>query len=427
MLSLAITPFYSPDPRMSKCSVKGVHKYPRHYFLFSSFEDLTSRIDTDEMMTDIIGMLVGATEPFKVKVKRTNEMAEKRNISLRLISGEEISISAWTSCLQGIDIDSLTKQKPKPVMIFAGTTIKSLSGKPQSFYVTTTTATKIYVDLDVPQTTAIKERYKDDDSAVQLLEDDGSGISEERLFNTSPESTIIHLLSQRPANITDKRFKIQARVLDIDETNGWYYSACPACMLSMIEINGILRCRDQKHAGKKPKPTMSLTLFIRDQTAEMEVVAFGNVAERMTAVTAEGMPPIKNTSSIKLPKKAEDILNREYTFIVGLPNQALKRGYLSYKIFAFRQSETAPENQEKRREKRPMEPPLPAITGDQPPELPLSTPADQTSQMALSTPQKQDQLSDRPHLKTDLTAAKKMKHRYLQQYLYITLCKTLPF
>ncbi|OMO52112.1 hypothetical protein CCACVL1_29351, partial [Corchorus capsularis] len=66
----------------------------------------------------------------------------------------------------------------------------------------------------------------------------------------------------------DARFKVRARVINIDTTNGWYYTACS----------------DESWSSA------------------------------MAGVKAEGMPIIRNTSSVvDLRKKAEDILNMEYS------------------------------------------------------------------------------------------------------------------
>ncbi|OMO99816.1 Nucleic acid-binding protein [Corchorus capsularis] len=159
-------------------------------------------------------------------------------------------------------------------------------------------------------------------------------LSQEALFDSAVESTIKDLLSLNLANIGSAMFKIQARILDIDTSDGWYYPSCPICTTSMAPELDAFYCKE--HQRQPPHLTMKLSLYIGDNTAKTKAIIFGILAEKMSNINVVGMPILGDISSVRLPNIAETILNKEYNFVVGLSDEAFRQELLNYKIFAYK-------------------------------------------------------------------------------------------
>ncbi|OMO62293.1 DNA helicase PIF1, ATP-dependent [Corchorus olitorius] len=218
--------------------------FPRHHFNFATIDQIVARIKDDKIMTDVVGMLSGASNLNKIKVKRQEQEVENRTVSLKLLSGDEIKASIWARFLPGIDIDSLMQLQPKPIMLIAGTTVKGTSS---NFFLTTTTGSKIFINPDIPQTTQLFESlsqdyrsllsvntidnlmYAQEKTAVLLLEDNEFQQKKGSYFASAQQSSIINLLRMNPLQIGITKYKIRARIIGIDLSSGWFYTACPTC------------------------------------------------------------------------------------------------------------------------------------------------------------------------------------------------------
>ncbi|OMO88269.1 Nucleic acid-binding protein [Corchorus olitorius] len=219
--------------------------FPRHHFNLATIDQIVARINKDQIMT---GMLSATTTLNKIKVRRQEQEAKKRTVTLKLLSGGEVKVSIWAKFLANIDIDSLMVLQPKPIMLIAGTTVK---GETSNFYLTTTTGSKIFINPDIPQTGELFQRYAEEKSAVILLEDD--------------------------------------------------------------------------HPQQK-----------KDDKAKIKLIIFETLAEELAGISVADVPALKDTSSIKIPTRAYDIINKQYYFVVGLPKHSLQKEELNFKIYDYK-------------------------------------------------------------------------------------------
>ncbi|OMO89364.1 DNA helicase PIF1, ATP-dependent [Corchorus olitorius] len=303
---------------------ENVDRFPRHYFVFANFDNMRSRWKKDRVMTDAIGMLVGITRVCKIKVKKHDNEVNQITILLRLLSGDEVKVVLWNKFSAKLDVDALLKERPKPVMIIVGTTVKGQDDT--DFYLTTTTGSKILVNPTTMEALQIRERYQYEMSGVQLIETDDQRTGRDPTVTAATESRIIQLLGLDPSQIGTNKFKIIANVTGIDTSGGWFYTTFPICSSQMLDGHGKLYCGEHKH--QKPKLIVRLPLLVRDATAKLRLTIFGDLAR----VSIEGMPILADSESVQLPQQAYKILDNEYEFVVGLSKKSLRRGELNFKL-----------------------------------------------------------------------------------------------
>ena len=82
-------------------------------------------------------------------------------------------------------------------------------------------------------------------------------------------------------------------------------------------------------------PRMKLVMQLEDESGDLEAVMFGSQAENFSGVNVTQTVISVGADLNKLPEIANQILNKEFDFIIGNPDQACDAGVLKYKIFKY--------------------------------------------------------------------------------------------
>ncbi|OMO91155.1 Nucleic acid-binding protein [Corchorus capsularis] len=229
---------------------EGIEMFPPRYFLFASIEQIRARSTSDKLN----------------------------------VSGHDVRITVWSQFLQTLNLDSLKIQQPKPILIVAATTTKIIS-----------------------DTHELRERFKDEKSVVEIVEDTHLSIPRDQLYKNAAQSTIIEPLGWKATDIDETKFNIHARVTGIDTSSRWYYPACGSCSLSLCNIGDNFYFAD--HKLQSPHFTVKIPLLVTDTTTRLKVMVFGDVAMEMTSVK------LANTSALR--------------------QAAVRRNELGFKVFDF--------------------------------------------------------------------------------------------
>ncbi|OMO72229.1 hypothetical protein CCACVL1_17886 [Corchorus capsularis] len=119
---------------------------------------------------------------------------------------------------------------------------------------------------------------------------------------------------------------------------------------------------------------------------------FDDLAQELARINLQSMPACRDSTTVKLPQQAYDILNNEYEFTVGLSRQSLRRDELKFKIYDYKLIESEAANRNGQRSKQ---------IGESPSQQPLTATIED---LALQTPLKD--LSGSPTVDQDSPALK---------------------
>ncbi|XP_039138709.1 uncharacterized protein LOC120276027 [Dioscorea cayenensis subsp. rotundata] len=108
--------------------------YPRHYFQYFDRDKMAPDANSDKYL-----------------------IVQKRDIFIEERSGDELRITIWESCFSQLNDHDLLQMQSRPILIIAGTVVRTYQG---TVYLASTSATRIYVNLDLPETKAIKEQMR---------------------------------------------------------------------------------------------------------------------------------------------------------------------------------------------------------------------------------------------------------------------------
>ncbi|XVF67235.1 hypothetical protein PTKIN_Ptkin10aG0104200 [Pterospermum kingtungense] len=131
-------------------------KIPLYYFDFTDFEQLQPRTKNNFILTDIIGLATSVSKITKIYVSNNPEQVPKRNIELKNTRGFTLTATLWGNCASCVD-DSLIGLKTQPILILTSTTVSEFNGKNT---IATSSASKAYLDLDIPMVAEMKAHYK---------------------------------------------------------------------------------------------------------------------------------------------------------------------------------------------------------------------------------------------------------------------------
>lgn len=160
------------------------------------------------------------------------------------IEDQKINIRLWGNKVGQIDEDSLGR-----VVIVTSTTVRKL----KEYSLSSTGATRVYIDLDIPETNELQTRYCLQDDMAEEIEPEAhlqGTIQEQMLYNrrTLKEITEITYESEKQvfivsiifcfpyivrANLTcngqEKFYTVEAMIKSIDTSDEWYYIGCRKC------------------------------------------------------------------------------------------------------------------------------------------------------------------------------------------------------
>ncbi|OMO77065.1 Nucleic acid-binding protein [Corchorus olitorius] len=292
-------------------------QYPRHYFEFATMEKINQLCNSDKYLVDAYGIGLSITDSEEVYITTQNRDAGKKDIMIKRMNGNEMRVIVWESCFNQIDVDELLRIRPAPVLIFAAMTVRTFG---ETTHLVSTSATKFYMNLDIPEVSLIQNRYEGQFEKMILIE---TGNSQNEMGTSSRDRTI---------------FKVQAVVEEVDTSDGWFYKACHICNKKLDKNDIYVGCIK-----------MSLPIRLRDETAEMDLTAFDRDAEQLTNTYISNLPTYQELSQENVPDGILVIKKKKFQFKLGLTKKVVEQNSPTYRIYSatMMPEETAIETNEK--------------------------------------------------------------------------------
>ncbi|OMP02177.1 Nucleic acid-binding protein [Corchorus olitorius] len=315
-----------------------------HVYKMRLLKGLMDFLDITFGLHHVIGVLGLVSDVQPIEVNNNQGSVDKREIFLTLLSGKQIRITVWDPKNRDLNITGMLRLGYKPILIAAGIYIKDNHGNKQ---INSCSATKFYLDLDIPQTFDLRKkllhppdlvvlivicllhmilghvaeffigtllmgccntRFHVDGKPIELLSSADLDNLRDFIYPDAKKVTIQELLYLNAAVIKGIKYKIQGQIIQFQTKHGWYYNYCQDCTYAVKHNPSGYTCTG-KHGQTIPR--MNLTgIDVSDLT----------VAEKM------------NTTEI--PDVANSILNKSYEFVVGVSDQGYGPG-LNLKIFHF--------------------------------------------------------------------------------------------
>ncbi|KAL0005882.1 hypothetical protein SO802_013443 [Lithocarpus litseifolius] len=161
----------------------------QHKFEFVDYRTIVDRFDNNKQLTDIIGKIVGVGAQENVHVQGST--VPMRNIDIMNPEDIKIRITLWGPTSNEIE-DNFYTNNPGPfVIIVTSTIVKTFRGE---HYLSSTSATKVYINLEIPETATLIDRYR-----IQLNVDDGTEHAVFILFDKEAKK-LLHTTARELSN-----------------------------------------------------------------------------------------------------------------------------------------------------------------------------------------------------------------------------------
>ncbi|KAE8787748.1 hypothetical protein D1007_38213 [Hordeum vulgare] len=270
---------------------------------------------------DVIGIAsyIGHIE----ETHTTHGISKIRDIVLR-IEDQKINNRLWGNKVAQIDEDSLGH-----VVIVTSTTVRKL----KEYSLSSTGATRVYIDLDIPETNELQRRYCLQDDMVEEIEPEAhlqGTIQEQMLYNrrTLKEITKITYESEKQ----EKFYTTEAMIKSIDTSDEWYYIGCRKCNKKVQKQGNHFYCPKCEKEPEKTCPRYKLKLEICDLSATTTCTMFEAEAKKLIKQSASFLIDRDDFDIHEQTKQIQKICGQKLIFQFKLNDYNLKYGYQEYTI-----------------------------------------------------------------------------------------------
>ncbi|XP_044393045.1 uncharacterized protein [Triticum aestivum] len=296
-------------------------KIAEQSFTFCTVEVLYTRDSQKIYLSDVIGIAsyIGHIE----ETQTTHEISKIRDIVLRT-EDQKINIRLWGNKVGQIDEDSLGR-----VVIITSTTVRKL----KEYSLSSTGATRVYINLDIPETNELQTRYCLQDDMVEEIEPEAhlqGTIQEQMLYNrrTLKEITEITYESEKQ----EKFYTAEAMIKSINTSDEWYYIGCRKCNKNVQKQGNHFYSLKCEKEPEKICPRYKLKLEICDLSATTTCAMFEAEAKKLIKQSASVLIERDDCDIHEQTKQIQKICGQRLIFQFRLNDYNLKYGYQEYTI-----------------------------------------------------------------------------------------------
>ncbi|CAL4993475.1 unnamed protein product [Urochloa decumbens] len=301
-------------------------------FNFASIETLSERNGSRKYLSDVIGLAscIGHIE----EAQTCYGISKIRDIFLR-IEDERVKVRLW-----GEKVNLISEESTGCVVIITSTTVKKM----KEYSLSSTSATKIYIDLKIPQTTKIQKSYSAQENIIEerICESHLKGTLEEQmLYNRRTLQEITEIICE--SDNQEKFYTAKATIRSINTADEWYYIGCDVCNKKVVKTDNNLYCSKCEKEPKKTSPRYKLKLEIDDSTTTMSCTMFDSEAKKLIKQPASSLIDTEYGDIKDKTNVIQKICGKTLIFQFRLDDYNLKFGYPDYtihRIFLLNDKET---------------------------------------------------------------------------------------
>ncbi|KAJ1277266.1 hypothetical protein BS78_05G282000 [Paspalum vaginatum] len=190
----------------------------------------------------------------------------------------------------------------------------------------TTNGTRIYTDLDIPETWKFIDSVPYEENFPKMMEVDKNtqGTLEDQMFYN--RRTLKDITQIRHDNPTEQDFVFTSRAtIDRLANTTWWYMACNVCNKMCTKIVSKYHCGKCNKCPEATTPRYLIRLQISDHTATTTCSIFYDEAQRMLKTTMTNLLDSLNGKSEEIPKVILELYGKTLIFRFKLNDQNLSQ------------------------------------------------------------------------------------------------------
>ncbi|CAL5085458.1 unnamed protein product [Urochloa decumbens] len=304
--------------------------FPKYAYNLATYEELRSRIGSNDYCSDTIGVLTGCTH---VKIQNTKTSPKKlRNIYLT--NGREPAIVAlWNEHADSFNAEhymQMAIQGPV-VFLFVGVTCAQFQGK---LSLQGSASCKWYANPEIAEAVALQ------DSCVgRIPAPTWHGPAAAQL---SPQRITIAELAKfnNPHDIYANRYIVKTKIKSLVTNQSWWYLACDRCKRKAQLEGDQYKCSTPRCPCTGAAPRYRLPIIVTDpippqsqqQESTVELVFFGSIAQEIVGVPVDNLIASEGGTGAFLPPPITSLYERQFELCISPSQGSLQRTNITYQV-----------------------------------------------------------------------------------------------
>ncbi|XP_075636556.1 replication protein A 70 kDa DNA-binding subunit D-like [Castanea sativa] len=203
------------------------------------------------------------------------------------------------------------------------------------YQLSSTFATKLYVNLDIPEVAEIRNKYTTMDITVKDILPKGLPKAQDGELALHNKKTVVEIKDlEWNSKTKDLLVTCNAKIININNKYGWYYVACLICKTKVKQVKGILWCERCKNQPKFAVPSYRIQVQVQDETGSTTFILFDKGVEKIISKIAKELAEMQEEifklDGNTLPEEIQKIIGNEYLFQLHLDEYNLKYGKENY-------------------------------------------------------------------------------------------------
>ncbi|XP_050375106.1 uncharacterized protein LOC126792686 [Argentina anserina] len=254
---------------------------PYYWFFFVNFHDLSSRLDDDTILTDVVGAIthVGPIQ----QMTSNGNIGTKRAVVIYNSMRRSLRITLLNSAIDELDVSIVRIPPPPVIVVFTN-----------SIVLRSTLSTCVFINPVIHEADEIRTRFRE-------------------LFSSHALQTATAAASV----MEDSIFVVKAVITEFLFGNGWYYTSCSSCKEELEQSDTfLLGCPE--HGPQMGIPTFRIETCLYDGSGSIQTELSGLPAETLFDVTCQEL--VDNSGYVSqeiIPQVISDRLLVECMWQIG--------------------------------------------------------------------------------------------------------------
>ncbi|CAL1368089.1 unnamed protein product [Linum trigynum] len=300
---------------------------PPYNFRFIKAAEIPGKVGKPQLLCDTIGYLLKHSNTSK-KCNGVSRSVRKE-LHIQLPEGSKIQVTLWGSIITQFDevFKAATAAGKSVILIITSTYVKKdAHGVP---FFSSSTATKIYGNLDIPEVKAFhvideevpEQQVLGKPPVEYVLKDD-----------PEPKPATIAELAELKNDIDNegKHFFLKAKIEEVEDN--WCYFGCSKCPRKIPEDTDEFWCKVCNISTIKGVPRFRISLYVEDDTGNANLVLLEHEGVIFLKTTAEALLQANNEDMIKPPEYLENLIGKWHKFRIKLTEYNREKNSTNYTI-----------------------------------------------------------------------------------------------
>ncbi|KAF9621357.1 hypothetical protein IFM89_020016 [Coptis chinensis] len=268
------------------------NNFPMYMFSFKTFNAISSGYEETQNATDVIGILISMSY---IK-EGTPSVSKRRDIIIQNERGHQLKITLWKKKSLEIGEDNIRTFDIAPIVVITSTSVTFFNGV---YALSSTTATKVYIDLDIPEARPLEEIIKCEGKKTQLLTMPFVSSYDDDVLDNLDIKTLqdmISALDKKPSMGT--MYTCKAKICEVLHDFKPFYYSCGKCVRKVIR--------------KDNNDWYMIRIQVEDSTHSISLVVFDKLAEKLI------LDPVEKLVDMEKQDNGSELIKEELKKLIGV-------------------------------------------------------------------------------------------------------------